>query len=400
VFLGVTMLSPLAVGVVTALFGWPMRLVGGVAGRMAQRNAARNPRRTASTGAALMIGLTLVTTAFVVGESVKATVGSAIEHSARADYYLTDDLEEVEFPASLAPELRGLDTVDAATGFTQTKARIDGSVTDVVGFDFDQIERVLDLDVTAGRFAGGVAEPVVVSADTASVDGIGVGDTLPLEFANGAHVVGTVVGIFDDQRVITEDYLLDTSVLVDAGVEPTAEWVAVTLADSATPGQIDALVDDLSARYPYAAVETASQFRERIQGMVDAVLTMVNVMVALAVIIALIGIANTLALSVFERTRELGLVRAVGMTRRQVRRMVRLEAALVAVFGATLGAGIGVVFGLAVTTALPPSIAATAMVPAVPIAIVVAVATLAAVGAAWLPARRAGRLDVLQAIAH
>jgi putative ABC transport system permease protein len=400
VFLGVTMLSPLAVGAVTSIFGWPMRLVGGVSGRMAQRNAARNPRRTASTGAALMIGLTMVTTAFVIGESVKATVGSAFEHSARADYYLSDDLEEVQFPASLAPELRQLDAVAAATGFTQTKARIDASVTDVAAFDFDQIDQVLDLGVTAGRFDGSVDDPVVVSADTAAADGIGVGDALPLEFADGAHVVGTVVGIFDDQSVLTEDYLLDTSVLADAGVEPAPEWVAVTLADGATEAQVATLVDDLSARFPYAAVETASQFRHRIEGMVDAVLTMVNVMVALAVIIALIGIANTLALSVFERTRELGLVRAVGMTRRQVRRMVRFEAALVAVFGATLGAGLGVLFGLAVASALPPSIAATTVVPAVPIVAVAAVATLAAVGAAWLPARRAGRLDVLQAIAH
>ena len=126
---------------------------------------------------------------------------------------------------------------------------------------------------------------------------------------------------------------------------------------------------------------------------------MVNVMVALAVIIALIGIANTLALSVFERTRELGLVRAVGMTRRQLRRMVRFEAALVATFGATLGVGLGLLFGSGVVAALPVSFASGLSVPVVPIVVLMLVAAGAGVAAAWLPARRAGRLDVLDAIA-
>jgi putative ABC transport system permease protein len=134
--------------------------------------------------------------------------------------------------------------------------------------------------------------------------------------------------------------------------------------------------------------------------MVDQVLTMVNVMIALAVVIALIGIANTLALSIFERTRELGLIRAVGMSRRQLRRMVRFEAALIAGFGAVLGVGVGLVFGWAIVSALPASLISGVAVPVGPIVTVAAVAVAAALVAAWLPARRAGRLDVLEAIAH
>ena len=396
--LGVTLLSPLAVRGVTSLFGWPMRRTAGVAGRLAQKNAARNSRRTATTAAALMIGLTLVTTALVVGQSVKATIRSTFEHSAKADYYLTDDLDEVEFPATLISELRESDDVTAATGFTNFEARVDGTVSDVVGLDFDQIEAVLDLDVQAGGFDRSVANPVMVSVDKANATDAGVGDAVTIDFANGSRAETTIIGLFDDQTVLTEDYLLDTSVLAGAGITPTAEWLAVSIADGASPADVDTLVTGLSDEFPYASVETATEFRQRVEGKIDQVLTMMNVMVALAVIIALIGIANTLALSVFERTRELGLIRAVGMTRRQLRRMIRFEAALVATFGATLGVGLGLLFGFGVVTALPTSFASGLSIPIVPIVVVMLAAAGAGVAAAWLSARRAGRVDVLEAI--
>ena len=176
IFLGVTLLSPLAVAGVTRVFGWPMRKVAGVAGRLAQQNAARNSRRTATTAAALMIGLALVTTALVVGQSVKTTIGSTFQKSAKADYYLTDDLDEVQFPATLAGDIRKSGVVTAATGFTNVKARVDGSVTDVVGLDFDQIDAVLDVNVRAGGFDRNVANPVVVSVDKAAAIGASVDD--------------------------------------------------------------------------------------------------------------------------------------------------------------------------------------------------------------------------------
>ncbi len=399
IFLGVTVLSPLAVRLVTGVLGWPLRKVAGVAGRLAQKNAARNPRRTATTAAALMIGLTLVTTALVVGQSVKSAIASTFSQSAKADYYLTDDLDEVQFPSTLANEIRQSAAVAAATGFTPVEARVDGKVTDVVGFDFDQINAVLDLDVRAGGFESNVANPVVVSVDKAAAIHAGVGDGLTIDFSNGSHIDATIVGLFHDQSVVTEDYLLDTSVLTAAGVDPAAEWLGVSIAAGATQADVTALVTSLAAQFPYASVETATEFRQRIVGQLDKVLTMVNVMVALAVIIALIGIANTLALSVFERTRELGLVRAVGMTRRQLRRMVRFEAALVATFGATLGVGLGLLFGFGVVAVLPASFASGLSIPVGQIVVLMVVAATAGVVAAWLPARRAGRLDVLDAIA-
>jgi putative ABC transport system permease protein len=290
--------------------------------------------------------------------------------------------------------------VAAATGFTHVDARVDGTVTGVVGFDFSQIDALLDVDVQAGGFDRSVEHPVVVDVDEATATGAGLGDVVSLEVASGSRVDATIVGLFDDHAVLDEDYLFDATVFADAGIDQTAEWLAVSVTEDAPAAEVDALVAGLSEQYPNAFVETPAEFRERLEGMIDKVLAMVNVMVALAVVIALIGIANTLALSVFERTRELGLLRAVGMTRRQVRRMVRYEAALVATFGATLGVGLGLLFGFAVVTALPASLASGYSVPIFQIVVLVLVAASAGVVAAWLPARRAGRLDVLTAIAR
>jgi putative ABC transport system permease protein len=397
--LGVAMLSPLAVGFVTSVIGWPLRRFAGVAGGMARSNAARDPRRTATTSAALMIGLALVSTALVIGQSVKASVGSAFERSAKADYFVTDELEEVEFPTSVVDELHRSDVVSAAAGFSQFEARVDGSIGDVVAVDFDDIDAVLDLDVRTGGFETSAENPVAVSVDEATAVGASVGDVIPVEFANGSSVSATVVGLFAERAILTEPYVFDSSVLAAAGLPATVEWIAVSIAEDAGENDVDAMFTALGDQYPYASVETAAEFRERIEGMVDSILAMVNVLTTLAVVIALIGIANTMALSVFERTRELGLVRAVGMSRRQLRRMVRYEAALVAVFGATLGVGLGLLFGTGVVGALPASVATGVSVPVMPILTVVLVAAVAGVAAAVLPARRAARLDVLEAIA-
>lgn len=400
IFVGVAVLAPLLVGTITRVFGLPMRATGGIAGRLAQRNAARNARRTATTAAALMIGLTLVTTALVVGDSVKASMGDTFERSAKADYYLTDELEDVRYPANLAGELRQSDSVAAATGFAGVDARVNGTVRSVVGFDFDQIDQLLDVDVTQGSFVTDVDHPAVISVDESESTGIAVGDTVTVQSATGTEVDATIVGLFADQAILGEDYLFDTSVLDAIGITTDAEWLAFSFDDGATQASKHTVLSGLAEKYPYAAIETADQFRDRLAGVVDKILAMVNAMVALAVVIALIGIGNTLALSVFERTRELGLVRAVGMTRRQVRRMVRFEAALVALFGATLGVGLGLLFGYGVVGALPSSFVSTFSVPVPSILVVVLVAAIAGVVASLLPARRAARLDVLDAIAH
>ena len=399
VFVGVTLLSPMAVGFITRTLGWPLAKTSGVAGRMAQQNAARNPRRTATTAAALMIGLTLVSTALVVGASVKSTIASTMERSVLADYMVTTQLEEVEFPTTLAAELESTEMVAAVTGFRYIEAQVGEDVQGVVAADFAQVGKLLDLDVQDGGYDTTTTHPVMVAVDHANSEALGVGDIVTTSFANGTSVDVTVVGTFADQSLIFQDFLFDTSVYESADVNVADEWLAIGTVANTDPAALAAVLDQVSAQFPQADIETSEQFRDRIEGFVDEALAIVNIMVALAVIIALIGIANTLALSVFERTRELGLVRAVGMSRRQLRRMVRFEAALVATFGAVLGVAIGLLFGFGVVQGLPDSFASAVSIPVGSILTLVAVAAAAGVVAAWLPARRAGRLNILDAIA-
>ena len=403
VFIGITMLSPLVAVPLTKLLGWPGSRVAGVAGRLAKQNAGRNPQRTATTAAALMIGLAMVSMALTVGESVKAQLRATLDSSVTADYLVTDD---GEFPATVAAELEATGVTDTVTSFRFDQARIatggpDGpEVTEIVGTDLGKLPALFDLDITDGVVGDpAVADPILVSDEAATTSGIAVGDVLPVEFAGGASGELTVIGIFADDVVVDDDYIVDFSTWTAVGASGVDGWVAMTLADGVTTEQAEAAFAPIAETYPQVSIATSGDYVETLEGTIDQALATVNVMVALAVIIALIGIANTLALSVFERTRELGLLRAVGMTRRQLRRMVRLEAGLVALFGATLGVTIGVLFGWAAVAALPATITSTLAVPTTRILILVAVAGVAGLIAAWGPARRAGRLDVLDAIA-
>jgi putative ABC transport system permease protein len=244
-----------------------------------------------------------------------------------------------------------------------------------------------------------VVDPVLISDSLAESGELSVGDRVPIEFTTGATRDLTVIGVYSDGVILDGEYLLDDSTWDAVGAEPGIRWLGLSLVDGVTVAQADEVFAPIAADYPQVNIDTSGEFVERLEGFVDSALTVVNAMVALAVIIALVGIANTLALSVFERTRELGLLRAVGMTRRQLRRMVRLEASLVALFGATLGVATGVAFGWAAVLALPESVTSTLSIPVLRIAVLVAVAAAAGLVAAWGPARRASRLDVLDAIA-
>lgn len=377
-----------------------MAKISGVSGRMAQQNAARNPRRTATTAAALMIGLALVSTSMIVGQSIKSSLVTALERSVTGDYYFGDQLDEVLFPLELPAQMAADDDLfDAVAGFRYVETRVDGAILDAVATDFGQLGSVIDLDIGDGALGSSTAFPALIAASHAEETGLQVGDTITTEFATGAAIESTITGVYHDEELVRSNFLYDETTFDAAGDTTGYEWITMSTADGASQTQLDAAIASLREQFPHADIETAEQYLDRINGTIDDMLAIVNVMIALAVVIALIGIANTLALSVFERTRELGLIRAVGMTRRQLRRMVRFEAALVATFGAVLGVAIGLLFGWGVVRALPDSFASAMVIPVQSLVALVAVAAGAGVLAAVLPARRAGRLNVLDAIA-
>ena len=204
---------------------------------------------------------------------------------------------------------------------------------------------------------------------------------------------------FTDQSIVDGGFLDDTAVEAIIGEQPF-EWMAAQVADGVSATDADAALDALGANWPQLNIQTSAEYRESIEGEIDQMLTTINALLALALLIALIGIGLTLALAIVERTRELGLLRAVGMTRRQMRRMVRWEAALIAMFGAVVGVAVGLLFGWASVQAMPDTFITTVSIPVVRLLILVAVAGAAGLGAAMLPARRAGRLNVLDAISH
>jgi len=399
VFLGVTLLSHVIARPVTRSIGWPIAAGLGTAGRLARENASRNPRRTATTGAALMIGLSLVSTVLIVGESVKSRLGDLLESSVQADYIIIDDSDAGVTP-DLAADLAATGQFSAVTGFRYDEVRLGNTISDIVAADLSDLDRLLSIDIRSGGLPSGDATDVVLlHTDKAEELGVVVGDIVPAEFATGTTIDLEVVAIYADDTVI-DSPLVTNAVFDEADSVDVHQWVAASLADGVSPAQAQPLIDQVQQRYPQVSIDSAAEFQARFEASIDSALAVVNALLALAVLIALIGIANTLALSVHERTRELGLLRAVGMTRRQVRRMIRWEAALVAVFGAVLGVALGLLFGWSAVTALPSSFADTVTVPIQRITILVTVATAAGLIAAWLPARRAGRLNVLDAISH
>ena len=342
VFVGVTMLSPLVAVPVTRIMGWPMAKTAGAAGHLAKQNAGRSPQRTATTAAALMIGLAVVSMTLTVGESVKAQFRTTLESSVRADYLAVHDSGD-SFSTDAADGLVATGLVDDLTRFRYDRAEIGGVRQSMMGTDLAATEALFDLDISAGVAADPtVIDPLLVANEEAEAQGIEVGDVIPFRFESGAERDLTVIGIYDDNTVAEEYYMLDLSTWDAVGAAAGDTWLAISLIDGVTNDQADRAFAPIGDEYPQVGITTAGDYVESIADQIDQALAAVNVMVVLAVIIALIGIANTLALSVFERTRELGLLRAVGMTRRQVRRMIRLEAALVAIFGAALGVAVGV----------------------------------------------------------
>jgi putative ABC transport system permease protein len=395
-FLGVTILSPLFARPVVGLLGLPFARAG-IAGTLGRGNAMRSPRRTSATAAALMIGLALVATISTLGASTKKSVVKLVSTSLGADYVLHTDQYQTFSPAALTA-LQGNPDLSAVAGFRQGQAKIGAAGrVGLQGVDPQALQQVLRLDVLEGDLGRLAEGSLAVSKDELDTLGVEVGDTVPVTWARTGEQPMTIGAVYD-RNDFAGGYLVSDATY-DANVtDRRVVIIAVTQKPSVTSTAARASIERSLADFPNLQVEDQKQFVKAQGDQIDGLLNAITGLLVLSVLIAVLGIINTLALSVVERTRELGLLRAVGLQRRQMRRMIRVESVVISLYGALLGVGVGLAFGYALVTALHDQGITEFAVPGGRLVVVLVVAALGGVLAAALPARRAARMDVLEAV--
>jgi putative ABC transport system permease protein len=399
VFLGVATLGPVLARPASRVLGTPMRWIRGTSGLLARENAARSPKRTAATASALMIGVGLVGFITVMGSSVKASIDDAIGGGLQAEYVVvTDSGGQLTggFDTSLAEQLTALPEVDAVTSLRVTDALFDGDPTQLASLDADTVEQTFDLDVVEGSVTDLTADGLAVSEDYAEEQGWELGTVVPITLADGVERELTVQAIYASGGF--SDQLVDHAAVAVPGATPIDSELFVKVAGGVEDDAARRAIESVTASAANAEVQSRPEYSEERAAQIDTLLGLGYALLALAVVIGVLGIANTLALSIVERTRELGLLRAIGMTRSQVRSTVHWESVIIALFGTALGLTVGIVFGWAVVAALAEEGITTLVVPVSSLAMAALLAVVAGVGAALLPARRAARLDVLTAL--
>jgi putative ABC transport system permease protein len=402
-FVGVALLSSRLVRPLAALVGWPARRIGGAAGRLAHGNSLRNPGRTAATAAALMIGIALVTFVAVLGAGMRDSNRDAIEEQIRADLIITSEDGYSPFVAGATDAAREAESVQVATEVREEVGRVAGSGRDVSGIDPELITTGYAFDWKEGSDAT-LSElgrnGAIVWDDFAEDKGLSVGDTFTLEAPGGNRAELEVKGIVDPPPFYP---LLGTVTIPKATFDLVFEnernrFTFLKVAGGPTEANEDA-VDAAVKEYPDARVQTRQEWIDKEDEEFQQFLSMLYVLLALSVIVSVAGIINTLVLAVFERTRELGMLRAVGMTRRQVRRMIRHESIITALIGAALGLPLGIFLGALIIQSLS-QYEVQFKVPTFQLGVFAVVAVVVGILAAILPARRAARLNVLRALQY
>jgi putative ABC transport system permease protein len=406
VFIGVALLSPRLVGPMASMVGRPLEATRGVAGRLARENSIRNPGRTATTAAALMIGLALVSFVTVFAAGLKGSIDEAIDESITADLLLANTDGFSDIPLLAEREVAAIDGVEAASPYRFSQARIAGSdgnnLLSLV--DPDTVNDVFDIEWRDGSpdviSSIGPNDAVVDDQYSEDNDLGGIGDTFQVTTPSGEKVDYTIRGSFEDSTDFWGDYIASDA-RADAYLEgENTTNVFIKLADGADGEAVRSEIEDVVDRsFPTVEVQNRQELKDSIGSQLNQLLGVVYALLALAVIVSLFGIVNTLALSIYERTRELGLLRAVGMSRRQVRRIIRYEAVITALIGAVLGLVLGIVFAILVSRPLADE-GFVLKFPVGTLIVLLILAAIAGVLAAIGPARRASRLDVLKALAY
>jgi putative ABC transport system permease protein len=401
-FIGVAMVSSYVVRPLVTIVGRPARALGGAAGRLAVANSVRNTSRTAATAAALMIGLALIAFVATLGAGLRHSVTDALDKQVKADYVLTPSTRGSEsFPIQAATALAGVRGVHVSDIRTD-RANVLGTSTNVAGVEPATIGRVYRFawkqgsDQVLSRLGNGA----IVDSSYAAKHHLTVGSRLEIQASNGTTRQLTVAATYHPPQA---DPVLPNVVISQATFDRTfprpQDSEAFLKVDGGASGTTTADLKRALAAYPDAKVQTRAAWVTTQGKSFDQVLDLFYVLLALSVIVSVFGMINTLVLAVFERTRELGMLRAIGMSRRQMRRMIRHESVVTALIGAALGLPLGVLLA-ALATRAAGGLGLGFHLPGQQLAAFVLLAVVAGIWAAVLPARRAARLDVLQALQY
>ncbi|MBC2900278.1 ABC transporter permease [Streptomyces cupreus] len=396
-------LGPVASTTAIRILGGPLGRLRGVTGGLARRNALRSPKRTAATAGALMIGVAVVSLFTVFGASLKATMDQTVSRSFAGDVAVSAP----SFGAGgsglsprLAEAVQDLPEVDTAVGLGRGVAEVDGKGRALTVTDPAALERTFDLGEIRGSLNDLGTTGIAITEKEADKHHLTTGDKTRLTFTDGSTQTFTVRAVYG-QSELAGDYVITRSAWAPHRTQDADTLVAVSFADGVSTDAGKTAVEKAAADYGNPEVQTRDEYAQSSAGAIDMMLTLVYALLALAVLIALLGIANTLTLAIHERTRELGLLRAVGQTRSQLRAMVRWESVLVAAFGTTGGLALGAFLGWVLVKAsdgASDSAFAFAM-PPLQLLVVALVGLTAGALAGLRPAKRAARLDVLRAIA-
>ncbi|MFJ4714945.1 ABC transporter permease [Streptomyces sp. NPDC088785] len=393
--IGVFILTPLLSRPLIAAAA-PVLRVFGISGKLARLNSVRNPRRTAATASALMIGLTLITGLTVIAGSVQGAIDKMAADSIKADYVVSMANGNPLSPDVLKT-LERTDGVTAGTGLTNSPSRIDGRTEYLTGVDGRTIGELAALTMDSGRFTVGGGD-VVVDDKTAKDHGWKAGSAFTTTYEDGRKQRLTVAGVYEGNEMM-RGVLLDSATL-DPHIDGAATdlQVMVKMSGGATEANQDRLTKALGEN-PAIQVQDKQDISNQIAQIFTLMLNMLYGLLAMAVIVAVLGVINTLAMSVFERQQEIGMLRAIGIDRKGIKRMVRLESLVISLFGGVLGIGLGVFFGWAAGRLIGNAMSTYALIlPWGRMGLFLALAAVVGILAALWPARRAARLNMLAAI--
>jgi putative ABC transport system permease protein len=401
--IGAVVLGPVAARPVVIALGRPVSALRGLTGNLARQNALRHPRRTAATAAALMIGVSVVALFTVFGDSLKASASQGIDDTLTADVVVDTpgyggQTGSSGFAPELAQQITGIPGVRSATGVRGGNALINGATHAITVADPATVGDVLDLDVSGGAVDRLDASSIAVSDDVAHANNWITGDTMTITYPDGITAPLTVTAVYG-HRSLVGNYMLAPAAWAPHAVQAIDRQVLVKLDDHVDTAAVKSQIADVARPYGNPRVQTLAEYRTSATEGVNTILGLIYVMLALAIVIALMSIANTLSLSIHERSRELGLLRAVGQTRRQARSMVRWESVIIATFGTLGGIVLGTFLGWGLVKASSGDTITVFSVSPVQLVVFLVVGAVAGTLAGLRPARRAARLDILAAIA-